>query len=73
MNIFQHFTELESFSDWNSLKRNEEVKAIPWCNEKLDYIIEKEQIEMNIKKGTFLDLATGWNTSSSHFLKETMI
>lgn len=25
---------------------------------------------MNIKKGTFLDLATGWNTSSSHFLRD---
>jgi len=26
-----------------------------WCNEKLDYIIEKEQIEMNIKKGTYFE------------------
>ena len=55
MNIFQPFTELEIFSDWNRLKRNEEVKAMPWCNEKLDYIIEKEQIEMNIKKGTYFE------------------
>jgi hypothetical protein len=33
-----------------------EVKAMSWCNEKLDYIIEKEQIEMNIKKARFYTL-----------------
>jgi hypothetical protein len=51
----------------NSLKGNEEIKAMPWCNEKLDDLLEKELIEMNIKKGTFLDLDKGWNTSDPTF------
>jgi len=40
---------------------------MPWCNEKLDATLEMVLTKMNIKKGTFLNLGTGWNISNLTF------
>src|SRR6185437_7858314 len=55
-----------SFPNWNLIYRDEKVADMPWYNEKLDYDLEEEIVQRNIK-GTeikILDIGTGPGTQA---------
>src|SRR5438445_7935432 len=51
------------FPDWDALYR-QDVKTMPWYNEKLDADLENEIRQRKITKGRFLDLGTGPGTQA---------
>ena len=56
------------FPDWDSLYKND-VKTMPWYNEKLDADLENEIKQRKITKGKFLDLGTGPGTQAIQLAK----
>lgn len=56
------------FPDWNNLYR-QDVRTMPWYNEKLDADLEKEIKQREITKGRFLDLGTGPGTQATQLAK----
>lgn len=56
------------FPDWDALYR-QDVKTMPWYNEKLDADLEKEIKQRKITKGRFLDLGTGPGTQAIQLAK----
>jgi cyclopropane fatty-acyl-phospholipid synthase-like methyltransferase len=56
------------FPDWDDLYRND-VKTMPWYNEKLDADLENEIKQRKITKGRFLDLGTGPGTQAIQLAK----
>jgi SAM-dependent methyltransferase len=56
------------FPDWNSLYK-QDVKTMPWYNEKLDADLESELKTRKITKGRFLDLGTGPGTQAIQLSK----
>lgn len=56
------------FPDWDSLYKND-VKTMPWYNEKLDADLENEIKKRKITKGRFLDLGTGPGTQAIQLAK----
>ena len=56
------------FPDWDNLYR-QDVKTMPWYNEKLDADLENEMRRRKIKKGRFLDLGTGPGTQAIQLAK----
>ena len=56
------------FPDWDNLYR-QDVKTMPWYNEKLDADLENEVRRRKIKRGRFLDLGTGPGTQAIQLAK----
>lgn len=56
------------FPDWDTLYR-QDVKTMPWYNEKLDVDLESEIKLRKIAKGRFLDLGTGPGTQAIQLAK----
>ena len=56
------------FPDWDALYR-QDVKTMPWYNEKLDSDLENEIKQRKITKGRFLDLGTGPGTQAVQLAK----
>ncbi len=56
------------FPDWDNLYR-QDVKTMPWYNEKLDTDLENEIKQRKIRKGRFLDLGTGPGTQAMQLAK----
>jgi SAM-dependent methyltransferase len=56
------------FPDWNDFYKND-VKTMPWYNDKLDADLENEIKQRKITKGRFLDLGTGPGTQAIQLAK----
>jgi SAM-dependent methyltransferase len=55
-----------SFPNWNLIYKDEKVADMPWYNEKLDYDLEEEIVQRNIKGNDIkiLDIGTGPGTQA---------
>ncbi|MDH2906836.1 MAG: class I SAM-dependent methyltransferase [Candidatus Nitrosotalea sp.] len=58
----------DRFPDWNNLYK-QDVKKMPWYNERLDADLENQLNLRNITKGRFLDLGTGPGTQAIQLAK----
>jgi len=58
----------DRFPDWDNLYR-QDVKTMPWYNEKLDADLENEMRQRKIIGGRFLDLGTGPGTQAIQLAK----
>jgi len=56
------------FPDWNDLYR-QDVRTMPWYNERLDVDLENEIKQRKITRGRFLDLGTGPGTQAIQLAK----
>ncbi len=56
------------FPDWDNLYK-QDVKTMPWYNEKLDADLESEIKQRKITNGRFLDLGTGPGTQAIQLAK----
>ena len=55
---------IRSYSSWDELYRDANVKDLPWYSNNLDLDLEQELKSRNITKGDFLDLGTGPGTQA---------
>ncbi|MFB5631608.1 MAG: class I SAM-dependent methyltransferase [Nitrosopumilaceae archaeon] len=55
--------------DWNKFYKKTIIEDLPWFTKKLDYDLENEIKERNLKRGRFLDLGTGDGTQAREIAK----
>ena len=59
----------ETFPGWDDYYKDNDVKTMPWYEEKLDHDIENEINSRSLNSGTFLDLGTGPGTQAIQLSK----
>lgn len=55
----------KTFPNWEALYSDQQLKSMPWYNEKLDNELEEELEKRKINRGRFLDLGTGPGTQAN--------
>ncbi|WP_299293826.1 class I SAM-dependent methyltransferase [Nitrosopumilus sp.] len=54
----------ETFPGWDDYYKDNDVKSMPWYEEKLDHDLENELNTRSLNSGNFLDLGTGPGTQA---------
>ena len=59
----------ETFPGWDDYYKDNDVKTMPWYEEKLDHDVENEINSRSLNSGNFLDLGTGPGTQAIQLSK----